>query len=57
MTACWIVLIAFFLGTYPAMLAMLGGKLIGVIGITLSPAIVWAIFTAVGDLVERIFVK
>ena len=56
-TARWVVLIAFLLGAYPAMLAMLGGGLIGVIGIVLFPAIVWGIFTGIGHLIGRIFIK
>jgi len=56
-TARWVVLIAFLLGAYPAMLAMLGGGLIGVIGIVLFPAIVWGIFTGIGHSLGRIFIK
>ena len=55
--ARWIILVAFILGLYPAMLAMLGGGLIGKIGVFLLPAIVWGIFTGIGYLISRFFSK
>lgn len=56
-SARWIILIGFTLGAYPAMLAMLGGGLIGQIGIILLPMFVWGIFTGIGHLLGKLFVR
>ncbi|GAB4434500.1 MAG: hypothetical protein Kow002_21420 [Anaerolineales bacterium] len=52
--ARWAVMVSFVLGFYPAMLAMLGGGLIGFIGIIILPAIVWGIFTGLGFLLGKL---
>ena len=55
--AKWSVIVAYLLGTPIAFLGSLGGGLFGPVGVILLPVIIWAIFTAIGFGVGRLFFK
>jgi len=56
-TAKWSVALAFLLGTPVAFIASLGGGLLGPFGVVLLPAVIWAVFSAIGYGIGRLFSK
>ena len=50
----WIVLIMFLLVTPLALLMMIGGGLLGLLGVLVFPQIPWGLFTWLGSLLNRL---
>ena len=53
----WVVLIAFLLASWIALIMMIAGGLLGPIGVLLFPQIPWALFTWIGSLVAKFIVR
>ena len=51
--ARWIVTIAFLLASPLALIMMLAGGLIGIVGILIFPQIPWALFSWIGSLIAK----
>ena len=50
----WVVLIAFLLASWIALIMMIAGGLLGPLGVLLFPQIPWALFTWIGSLVVKL---
>ena len=53
----WVVLIAFLLASWIALIMMIAGGLLGPIGVLLFPQIPWALFTWIGSLVAKFIAR
>ena len=53
----WVVLIAFLLASWIALIMMIAGGLLGPIGVLLFPQIPWALFTWIGSWLAKFIVR
>ena len=53
----WVVLIAFLLASWIALIMMIAGGLLGPIGVLLFPQIPWALFTGIGSWLAKFIVR
>ena len=53
----WVVLIAFLLASWIALIMMIAGGLLGPIGILLFPQIPWALFSWIGSLLAKFIAR
>ena len=53
----WVVLIAFLLASWIALIMMIAGGLLGPIGVLLFPQIPWALFTWIGSWLAQFIVR